>query len=77
MKVCKGKWLQSHIPYLELQDLLMDQQLGLTQATPGSNTQVGFKYFFIFYLNITCYNLGLVHLNGTHKFIICSMSNLL
>ena len=42
MKVCKAKWLQYHVPYLELQDLLMDQQLGLVQATPCSNTQVGF-----------------------------------
>lgn len=39
VKVCKGKWLQCHIPYLELQDLLMDHQLRLVQSTPCSNTQ--------------------------------------
>ncbi|KAI0231662.1 hypothetical protein LSAT2_017971 [Lamellibrachia satsuma] len=39
LKVCKGKWLQCHIPYLELQDLLMDHQLRLVESTPCSNTQ--------------------------------------
>lgn len=42
LKVCKGKWLQCHIPYLELQDLLMDHQLRLVESTPCSNTQVSF-----------------------------------